>query len=570
MKKLSQAFLPLLILTRVAIAIEVTFEELPNGGQPVDNSQLREPYKINDATSVQFYFDRDRDNEFDGFEPGGDLAPILEYSFDERGDRFQGFKGSEGFDTPDPGFEAQLGKVFLRQPPEDSFGERMFPLIVDYTTTQTITALSGEIWDIDGGGEGNESRYEEWQVEVLREDGEVLATLKDPPVGKRQSRSAPLDGRPWTFAFTDLPPLVDKVRITFNDDGKDGSIGLAFNNFSPFTAVPFFHMDPRSTYLHPRSSGTIKDFPTYPRSIRLIAESSSNGDQEKNHELPFEVKPGDLLKITRHGEFDYNVNDKIDAKIDGVWAVFTSDDTLRAGIQDAPQGTEPRLNDVPVTDGIFSSPSHVGDDWEEQIHDFSIDTADSPLGGTLVRVPENATHLFLSSEDSYWSDNEYPTKTRFGVTIENLGSQRRTGDLNHDFAIDASDVDLLIDAIVNGNNDSHFDLTDDHVVDRDDLFTWVHDLRNTHFGDANLDGVFNSSDLVEVFQGGKFERDLQAGWSEGDWNGNQRFETNDLVVAFQNGGYISSSIATVPEPASLMLLLVGTLFLRVRRKKSVN
>jgi hypothetical protein len=62
-------------------------------------------------------------------------------------------------------------------------------------------------------------------------------------------------------------------------------------------------------------------------------------------------------------------------------------------------------------------------------------------------------------------------------------------------------------------------------------------------GDANQDGVFDSRDLVQVFQSGEFE-DLLAHnstWSEGDWDGDGEFTTSDLVSAFQAGGYQSGS-----------------------------
>ena len=58
-------------------------------------------------------------------------------------------------------------------------------------------------------------------------------------------------------------------------------------------------------------------------------------------------------------------------------------------------------------------------------------------------------------------------------------------------------------------------------------------------GDANLDGRFNSSDLVKVFQAGKYEDSIfqNASWEEGDWNGDGDFDSQDLVMAFQLGWY---------------------------------
>ncbi|MCA9172643.1 MAG: hypothetical protein KDB23_33490, partial [Planctomycetales bacterium] len=63
-------------------------------------------------------------------------------------------------------------------------------------------------------------------------------------------------------------------------------------------------------------------------------------------------------------------------------------------------------------------------------------------------------------------------------------------------------------------------------------------------GDANLDGIFNSADIVQIFQAGKYEltTDGAASWSQGDWNGDGLFITSDLVFAFQFSDYIAAAI----------------------------
>ena len=40
-----------------------------------------------------------------------------------------------------------------------------------------------------------------------------------------------------------------------------------------------------------------------------------------------------------------------------------------------------------------------------------------------------------------------------------------------------------------------------------------------------------------VFQAGKYELNTPATWAEGDWNFDGRFDSGDLVAAFQDGGY---------------------------------
>ena len=62
-------------------------------------------------------------------------------------------------------------------------------------------------------------------------------------------------------------------------------------------------------------------------------------------------------------------------------------------------------------------------------------------------------------------------------------------------------------------------------------------------GDVNGDGSFDPSDLVEVFQAGRYQTDQPADWSEGDWNGDHVFDSGDLVFAFQSGNYESEGAA---------------------------
>ncbi len=58
-------------------------------------------------------------------------------------------------------------------------------------------------------------------------------------------------------------------------------------------------------------------------------------------------------------------------------------------------------------------------------------------------------------------------------------------------------------------------------------------------GDANGDGIFDSSDLVQVFRAGLYDTNLPADWASGDWNSDGVFDSGDLVLAFQQGNYLS-------------------------------
>ncbi|MCA9196247.1 MAG: CotH kinase family protein [Planctomycetales bacterium] len=111
------------------------------------------------------------------------------------------------------------------------------------------------------------------------------------------------------------------------------------------------------------------------------------------------------------------------------------------------------------------------------------------------------------------------------------------GDVNQDGVVNVTDVDALSLAIRQGLTE--YDLTNDGLVDQQDLAFLVQVVLQTNFGDANLDGVFNSSDLVQVFQTSEYEDNEFANstWAEGDWDGDGEFGSSDLVLAFQAGAY---------------------------------
>ena len=145
------------------------------------------------------------------------------------------------------------------------------------------------------------------------------------------------------------------------------------------------------------------------------------------------------------------------------------------------------------------------------------------------------------------------------------------GDFNEDGVLNVADIELLAAEIRRGTNDLGFDLNQDASVDEFDRNIWVHDLKNTYYGDADLDGEFNTKDLVAVFQAGEYEDgiDLNSTWDTGDWNGDGDFNSRDLVFAFQDGGFENGprvAVQAVPEPEGV-LALVGILSLLALRRR---
>ena len=223
------------------------------------------------------------------------------------------------------------------------------------------------------------------------------------------------------------------------------------------------------------------------------------------------------------------MQDLEDAAIDGTYASVLLDNALVNAI----------LND-PVNRGIIfgggpPEQPFLDDNWEIYTRE------NDGTGGTATQLP-GPVAAFL--ELSYTP-----------------GGGGLPGDYNSNGSLDAADLNLQATAMVAGGPLNPYDLNKDGKVDYADRETWLHDLKKTWVGDANLDMVFDSNDFVQVFTSGKYESGSLALWEEGDWSGDKLFDTNDFVAAFVDGGYEigqrPAAVSAVPEPESVVLLLLG-------------
>ena len=111
-----------------------------------------------------------------------------------------------------------------------------------------------------------------------------------------------------------------------------------------------------------------------------------------------------------------------------------------------------------------------------------------------------------------------------------------------------------------GSQRANFD--DFPLVNGDDRHIWIKEVKKTWYGDANMDGEFNSADLTLVFGTGEYEDGIQSNskWADGDWNFDLEFSSEDLVLAFIDGGYERGPLTAanmVPEPSSWAILLMS-------------
>ncbi len=186
---------------------------------------------------------------------------------------------------------------------------------------------------------------------------------------------------------------------------------------------------------------------------------------------------------------------------------------------------------VPVTVRIVNAEGHF-----DVNRDGVVDDLDEQIITDLAGV--------VATDDSY---NYRADIDRNGlINLQDLHLTQGT-DLNRDGVVDANDPDYLcarIDA-----EDLQFDLNQDGSLDESDLVFYIRTMLGTHRGDANLNGSFNTADLVQVLQTGEYEDGVpfNSGWADGDWNCDREFDTQDLVVALQDGGYeFAAQPATLP------------------------
>ena len=158
---------------------------------------------------------------------------------------------------------------------------------------------------------------------------------------------------------------------------------------------------------------------------------------------------------------------------------------------------------------------------------------------------------------------------QFGSGAVFVYESYRFCDANLDGVCDVQDIDYITSHRFLDEPNMKLDIDADYDVDLDDRTFWLN-LMETGAGDSNLDGLFDSSDLVNVFVAGLFEDGVNqnAGWAEGDWDGDLDFTTSDLVLAFQAGTYeIDNQPQPVPEPRPYLMMAVAAMLLVLARRR---
>ncbi|MCA9212924.1 MAG: hypothetical protein KDB27_07665 [Planctomycetales bacterium] len=250
------------------------------------------------------------------------------------------------------------------------------------------------------------------------------------------------------------------------------------------------------------------------------------------------------------------------------------DDVVNRDDEDGVRFITPILPNSTATVEVYSSGEGKLDAWIDFGRDGNFDAADQIFTSVAV-VPGVKTLQF--NTPGFANNPQSPLYARFRLSSAGGLSPRGpandgevedyrilTGDANGDNQVDAADVDVVMraargegNAFIYTNSDrdtSFFDVhTDDvHIVgdvnsdgslDQDDVQFFLNNILQTTPGDVDLNGRFDSGDLVKMFTTARYENNIpgSATFADGDMDGNGLFDSSDLVKMFSEGRYDSGA-----------------------------
>ncbi|MCA9213060.1 MAG: tandem-95 repeat protein [Planctomycetales bacterium] len=217
------------------------------------------------------------------------------------------------------------------------------------------------------------------------------------------------------------------------------------------------------------------------------------------------------------------------------------------------------LNDAPTAnDDVYSleqggalavaAPGVLGNDLDVDGDALTVELVTGPVHGELT-LNQNGSFSYLHS-----GEHEDAVSFTYRALDGNEGSAEATviievlpadveGDFNADGQVGVEDIDILCSAVQHGDTDSRFDIDGSGSINGVDFDYLIEAVIGTSIGDSNLDGQFDSGDLVLVFKANEYDDGVirNSTWAEGDWDCTGDFDSGDLVNAFAFGTYVSGA-----------------------------
>ena len=153
----------------------------------------------------------------------------------------------------------------------------------------------------------------------------------------------------------------------------------------------------------------------------------------------------------------------------------------------------------------------------------------------------------------------------FGAYVDDISITGVAGfDFDGDGDCDAADIDVLL-ANLTGSDvyNEVYDLDGDFDADHNDLIKFVREIKESEFGDWNLDGSVDLADFNLWL-----DSDGSGGWAEGDGNGDESNDLADFNMWLGESPPTTAPQAFLsPEPATLLLFGAAALLALRRTKK---
>jgi len=210
-----------LSLSSVAISQTIDFETLPSGAATTDNMLIDAQYEA--EYGVRFVLvDRLTGQEI-GFPR---IAKV--------GAPLTAFVSCGGDDTPDSGLG--VGDSFLT---DDGALGNSADLVIKYLSP--VSHASGVILDVDARS-SDPGAIELWEVRAFSTSGffitgTVIAAPQGPDEPGCEGFNGEGDGSARGFSFSRPTADIARIQFTYAGSAKLGSVGLAFDNFSPALAI---------------------------------------------------------------------------------------------------------------------------------------------------------------------------------------------------------------------------------------------------------------------------------------------------------------------------------------------
>jgi hypothetical protein len=172
---------------------------------------------------------------------------------------------------------------------------------------------------------------------------------------------------------------------------------------------------------------------------------------------------------------------------------------------------------------------------------------DSEIGGGANTFGAGSLVLFADSIDAGQNWTYYSLLNPYQMQINVAIASTLPGDVTSDGSITVEDIDAVAAAVRIGDESSVYDLNHDGLVTTDDYDELILNLKQTYFGDANLDREVGFSDFLDLSAnfGGP------GGWGQGDFDADGNVSFSDFLLLSGNFGKKVSVQAAVPEPTIL-------------------